>query len=359
MANLKLRDRDAIVAKEGLIFRVFGNDHPINAYICDAEYASSRIFSSKDPRAPRTGSNQLFFKFYNDEGLNLIQKKYPKYTFYYKLLQSKLIGVQTSDIFEVRKPKQKLKKIINEQPPDELIGATQIVFQKVKDTSNLKLDDFGVFGSMLHDFHHPKFSDIDLIVYGKEANQKVRNALKELYSDKSSTYSNEFKDPDVMSGKLWRFEDFSLREYIWHQKRKLIYGLFNEIKSNRIIKVEFEPVKKWNEITPNYNQNDRISSKGWVRIEARVINDSEAPFIPSIYEIEPLSVVKGSKSALEAAKIFSYMEEFRQQVKEDEIIIVEGNLEKVISNKRSFHQITLTYCPRYYEQVLKVKNAGL
>ena len=53
------------------------------------------------------------------------------------------------------------------------------------------------------------------------------------------------------------------------------------------------------------------------------------------------------------------MEEFRQQVENDEIIVVEGNLEKVISNKRSYHQITLTYCPRYYEQVLKVRNSEL
>jgi hypothetical protein len=48
------------------------------------------------------------------------------------------------------------------------------------------------------------------------------------------------------------------------------------------------------------------------------------------------------------------MEEFRLQAQKDEMICVEGNLEEVVSPKGSFHQITLTYCPRYYEQVLKV-----
>ena len=76
MANLKLRDRDAIQTAEGLIFRVFGYSHPKNAYICDAEYASSKIFQSKDPRAPRTGRSELFYKFYNDEGMKLINKNY-------------------------------------------------------------------------------------------------------------------------------------------------------------------------------------------------------------------------------------------------------------------------------------------
>ncbi|MCW3998182.1 MAG: hypothetical protein NWF10_06400, partial [Candidatus Bathyarchaeota archaeon] len=138
-----------------------------------------------------------------------------------------------------------------------------------------------------------------------------------------------------------------------------IYGLFNDTKSGRIIKAEFEPVKKWNEMAPNYEQSDRIFPKGWTRIKARVTSDSDAPFIPSIYEVEPISVIKGSKSAIEVIRVFSYMEEFRQQVRKDETIIVEGNLEEVSSNKRSFHQIALTYCPRYYEQVLKVNDLNL
>jgi hypothetical protein len=47
------------------------------------------------------------------------------------------------------------------------------------------------------------------------------------------------------------------------------------------------------------------------------------------------------------------MEEFRMQVFTDETIYVEGNLEQVIGNDSNFFQIVLTYCPRYYEQVLK------
>ena len=66
-----------IETAEGLIFRVFGYSHPQGAYICDAEYASSKIFQSKDPRAPRTGKKDLYYKFYNDEGMKLVNKKYP------------------------------------------------------------------------------------------------------------------------------------------------------------------------------------------------------------------------------------------------------------------------------------------
>jgi predicted nucleotidyltransferase len=84
--------------------------------------------------------------------------------------------------------------------------------------------------------------------------------------------------------------------------------------------------------------------------------DADGPFIPSVYGIEPLEVLGGSKKALEAVGVVSYMEEFRLQAFKDEVVIVEGNLEEVASPNGSFYQITLTYCPRYYEQMLKVAD---
>ena len=135
----------------------------------------------------------------------------------------------------------------------------------------------------------------------------------------------------------------------------MIYGLYDDRKSSgRIIKAEFEPVKAWSEIKYEYDPKARIMQKGWVKIKARVTADDDGPFIPSVYGIEPLEVLSGPKEALEATRVFSYMEEFRQQAQNDETVIVEGNLEEVQSPKGSFHQVTLTYCPRYYEQVLKV-----
>ena len=91
-----------------------------------------------------------------------------------------------------------------------------------------------------------------------------------------------------------------------------------------------------------------------MKLNARITIDADAPFIPSVYGIEPLEVLSGAKEALEAVRIISYMEEFRLQAQKDEKVVVEGNLEEVVSPTGSFHQVTLTYCPRYYEQVLKV-----
>ncbi len=355
MARLSLRDRDGILTREGLIFRVFGYSHPSNAYICNAEYASAKIFQSTDPRAPREGKTQLYYKFYNDEGMRLVTKKYPHYLVFHEMLRLKLVGVSENYILEARKPEERLATLLETVTTDRLLRAMKHVLNITLENSCLTTRNFGVFGSMLHNFYHPKYSDIDLVIYGKAENAKMRQTLEELYRRGDSGLCNEFKSDDAMKGKHWLFKNFDIKDFVWHQRRKMIYGLYDDREnSGRIIKVEFEPVKAWSEIRSEYDSQTRIEQKGWARIKARITADDKAPFIPSVYGIQPIEVLSGPKEAAEAVRVFSYMEEFRQQVRRDETVVVEGNLEKVQSATGSFHQVTLTYCPRYYDQVLKV-----
>jgi uncharacterized protein len=357
LAKLMLRDRDSVLTKDGFIFRIFGYSHPKDAFICDAEYASSKVFQSKDPRAPRTGNNQSYFKFYDDEGYKLVAKKFPQYLITHEMLGKQIVGVNEADIVEARRPQNQLKELLKTPNKDILLNATERSLKVVVEKSGVDQSDFGVFGSMLHNFHHPKYSDIDFVIYGKPENIKVQNALQKLYSDKTSGFSNEFEVENVMDGKKWRFKNFTVDEYVWHQRRKMIYGLFDDSKfSGRVIKCEFEPVKKWDEIINEYDAKARIIQKGWVKLKAKVISDDDGPFIPSMYGIQPQEVLDGSTEALEAVRVISYMEEFRSQAKKDETVIVEGNLEKIVGPAGGFMQVTLTYCPRYYEQVLKVSR---
>ena len=256
---------------------------------------------------------------------------------------------------ESRKPPERLQELLKAGPTDPLLAAMERVLGIATEKSGVSAQNFGVFGSMLHGFHHPKYSDIDFTIYGKSENAKVRKTMAQLYSDPNSGLRNEFESEDAMKGKDWRFKNFEVKDFVWHQRRKMIYGLYDDrTASGRVIKAEFEPVKAWNEIKSEYDPQTKIKQRGWAKLKARITADDEAPFIPSIYGIEPLEVLSGPKEALDAMRIFSYMEEFRQQAQKDETVIVEGNLEEVEGPKGSFWQVTLTYCPRYYEQVLKV-----
>jgi predicted nucleotidyltransferase len=349
---LKLRDRDAILTKDGIIFRVYGYIHPSGAYVCDPEYASPTVFRSTNPRARRGENEPLYYKFFADEGLKLILNKFPQYTIFYEPLQKCLVGVNEDDILEVRKPDVGLQQVLAKEPDDVLLKALQDLFTRVSSKSGLKEKDFGVFGSLLHGFYHPNFSDLDFIVYGKENMNRLCEALETLYREDPSL-RNEFDHMKAVETKDWKFVNYSLKEYLWHQRRKMIYAYFDSEDAGRVVKAEFEPVKAWTENVNVYNPFTRIFHVGWIKAVAEITDDEDAPFIPSIYQIEVKDVLDGLKVD-DITRIFSYMEEFRMQAKRGEQVLVEGNLEKVVNGTNVFHQITLSYGPRYYEQTLKV-----
>jgi predicted nucleotidyltransferase len=348
-----LRDRDAIITRENIILRVYGYFHPRNAYVCDVEYAPAAVYKSADRRAIRTKRKQVYYKFYADEGLHFVQDKHPQYTIFYEPLQQRLVGVRQELIWKTRRPEEKFRQLIKKPSKDALLEVLHNICQMITTRSTLQREDFGVFGSLLHSFYHPNFSDLDLIVYGKEKLVKLRELLEELYREKSSPLRNEFETEDAVKGKHWRFINFDPKEYVWHQRRKVIYAVFEDEKSGRAVKMEFEPVRAWEEIRNEYSSKTRVMKKGWIGTIARITGDRDAPFIPSIYQIEPIKVLKGARVE-NLQRVISYVEEFRMQAHRDEEIYVEGNLEQVTSSTKTFHQITLTYGPRYYEQVLKV-----
>jgi predicted nucleotidyltransferase len=349
---LKLRDRDAVLTGDGLIFRVYGYIHPSGAYVCDPEYASSTVFRSTNPRARRGEPEPVYYKFFADEGMKLILNKFPQYTVFYEPLQKRLVGVNEDDITEVRRPDVCLQQVLAKEPDDVLLKALHDLFSRVSSRSGLTEKDFGVFGSLLHGFYHPNFSDLDFIVYGKENMDRLCEALETLYREDPSL-RNEFDSMKAVESKDWKFLNYSLEEYVWHQRRKMIYAYFDSPDAERVVKAEFEPVKGWKEICNEYSPSTRIFHVGWIKAIVEITDDRDAPFIPSIYQIEVEDVLDGPEVD-DTKRIFSYMEEFRMQAKKGERVLVEGNLEKVVNGTDTFHQITLSYGPRYYEQTLKV-----
>ncbi|MGD8507143.1 MAG: hypothetical protein PVF15_10855 [Candidatus Bathyarchaeota archaeon] len=353
MQSLRLRDRDAIVTREGIIFRVYGNFHPSNAYICDPEYAPAEIFKSTNPKAPRTRGKQVYYKFYFDEGLRFIRAKYPQYRILHEPLEELLVGVDQHQIWKTWQPDERLQQLMQKSGKDSLHKALQTLSGLIVRYSGLSLLSFGVFGSLLHGFYHPRLSDLDFTVYGGRGRRRLCETLEAMYKEKGSPLKNEFESIETVKDKQWNFTNYNQKEYVWHQKRKIIYALFKDKLSGRTIKTEFEPVKNRNEIRNEYDSKTRILRKGWIKAIVRIADDQDAAFMPSIYQIEPNRIFQGEKVE-DIKRVISYMEEFRMQVQKDEKAYVEGNLEQVNTPEKTFHQIALTYAPRYYEQVLKI-----
>jgi predicted nucleotidyltransferase len=346
-----LRDRDGIVTREGLIFRVYGYAHPPTGYVCDVEYAPATIYHSSGTKALREGSTGRYYKFFEDRGLTFVARKYPRYQVYYRPLRRWLVGVPHRDIHEARRPGQALQRLLRREGHDELIHALKQTLHQITAISHLTLRDFGVFGSLLHDFYHPQYSDIDFTVVGKEQVLELRKVLATLYSERSGLLINEFTAPQTWSKDAWKFTNLSLSEYAWHQRRKLLYGTYVGPASTRRINVEFEPVKADGPSLNDYDANTQVHPLGWIEVRGRITEDADGDFMPAVYgfEVDDPSHPRADK----VSRIVSYVEEYRMQVRTGERVFVAGHLERVTSLRSPVHQITLSYGPRYYEQTLK------
>jgi predicted nucleotidyltransferase len=355
-----VRDRDSPVTKEGLIFRVYGYNHPARSCICDLEYAPENIYSTTDPRSVRRSSSRRYYKFYVDGGLQFVSKNYPEYQLFSSPLQRKLVGLASEQIVELRKPEEKLSSLLKQGflHEDKLMDALQDVLDMVTNHSKLHTRDFGVFGSILHDFYHPDFSDLDFIVYGRGNLKVLRETMRDLYGARNSNLVNEFDDwRKWAENRHWFFKNMSLEEFCEFCRNKLIYCVYKPNNAGRDFKVEFEPVKNWNEIDEKYDPNSRIRRVGWISAIAEIMDDSDSFFIPSEYAIELKKTIKGPES-YPVDRIVSFVEEFRGQAETGQEVIVKGNLEEVEDSKGKHYQITLTRAPDYYQQVLKPSSSS-
>jgi predicted nucleotidyltransferase len=346
---MRFRDRDAPITSDGLIFRTYGYDHPPNSCFCDLEYAPENLYKSEDPRAVRNGHSTKYYKFYFDGGLKFALRRDPPYELLNEPLGLNMVGVRDSQIFRVMRPNKRLLELL-EEDNDSLITACKEVLDLVLDSSSLKYGDFGVFGSLAHRFHNPKYSDIDLIIYGKDQLHILRETLDGLY--KNGLLKNEFEDWNPSFPPVhWNFKHYSKKQYGELQKRKRIYATYNSQSLNRIVKVEFEPVRRWNEIDNKYSSYKKITNLGRVDATGEILQDDESGFMPSIYYVY-LKEINKNIDCGNIIRVVSFVEEFRLQLQTGESVFMKGNLERIEKYDGIFYQIVLSYGEDYFDQVL-------
>jgi len=347
---MRFRDRDAPVTPEGLLFRTYGYDHPVDGCFCDLEYAPDTLYSTQDPRAVRDGGIERYLKFYFDGGMKFIWDRFPRYQLFHKPLGRYLVGVNKGQLDRVVRPDDRLQELMRIDG-DPLNNALKDLVNLILDNSDLKSLDFGVFGSIAHGFHNPLYSDIDLIIYGKKELGELRHTLYKLYDE--GALRNEFEEWSLDGPPAhWNFTRYSKEEYGFYQRRKMIYSLHDSERLNRTVKIEFEPVRRWDEIENEYGMMTSIKNLGRVEAIVEVLSDDEAGFMPSIYHVKTREISRDI-NLHDLTRIVSYVEEFRLQVTAGETTLVSGDLELVETSHEQFYQIMLSYGQNYFDQVLK------
>jgi predicted nucleotidyltransferase len=351
---MKFRDRDAPVALNGLIFRTYGYDHPRDSCFCDLEYAPETLYTSRESRALRDGLPTKHYKFYFDGGLKFALNQDPPFNLHHEALFRDLVGVREEEVSRVVRPDESLAELMK-RDGNPLQRTCVEIIDLITESSSLKVSDFGVFGSLAHGFHNPLFSDVDLVIYGVEELRELRSTLMELF--KGDSLRNEYDDWTPLDPPVhWNFKHLSKEDYGRQQRRKRIYAVYDSELLGREVKIEFEPVRRWDEIVNEYDKAISIRDLGRVEAEMEVISGDEGGFMPSVYTVR-LEEINCGIDSVDVTRVVSYVEEFRLQVEKGERVIVRGNLEEVETSNGIFHQITLSYGMEYFDQVLK--PAGL
>lgn len=331
-------DRDFFETKNEFLFCVIGNIHPPDRVISYLKYAPSSGRKRTKWRKKDTFFDRIL-PFYSAVGVSLtrdiIERYYPDYIVWDDVLGIEMIEVPMEDIRKHFLPERRVEEIL-EDPSDKLEKETAELIRVLSDESDVPSSSFGVTGSILLKIHDVVYSDIDLIVYGKENAFAVREAVKRLINDNTSFYRPSGRILEEWARELIRVHPLSLKEaMLLRGKDKWDRLFFNKRQFS------LHPVLRKDEMPEKYG--DRIyRGEGLAEIRARVKNSEYSLFMPAIYEVEDVQIMKGP-AVNDLREVASFESIYTDIATEGEWIRVFGMLERVFDRRsgEEYHRIVV------------------
>jgi len=330
----RFRDRDFLRTTEGFFFCVVGPFHPPNRVISYLKYVPTRL--GKWGRGKKRFSRAMRSYTIPDllETFKRLEKDYPHYLFYSPFYNILMTAVPLKFMARHYKPEEKLARLLESRRLDFLQKRLKRFVTSLAEKSNVSLESFGVTGSILLNIHNLRFSDLDVIVYGFKNCVAVKDALKTLYSVRTSGFR--------------RFEDDTLRTWCINKAR--LYPLtFDEAREiyNRKWNIGFfegtqfsvHPVKVEEEISEEYGEKV-YNGVGSVVLGAVVSQNSGSLYLPAVYGVKEVKILKGPQ-VRDVEEVFSYEGLYSDLAEVGETILVKGKLEQVRDKKtgRTYHRV--------------------
>ncbi len=285
-----------ITTKDGLHCQVYGNEHPVGAILVKPKYIPT----------DKTESAALQYRFISSKKMNrlnlwidkeaLIQylhqfkEAYPNYVFKSPLHdQERLFFAIPIDAIErVYYPRRGLKEIMS-MPFSALDEHLKNAYEFVQFLlqSGLEIKDLGITYSTLMGHYLSEYSDLNIVVYGKE---KFWNLMKylETASHPALRWKTEQEWLQFLENRN-RFARFGKEKALEVMKRKKSEGYFNE-KLFVIFAAEKEEETwfKWG--TEGYKQ------QGMATVVATVADNRSSVVRPGCYEVTEAQIIDGPKA---------------------------------------------------------------
>ena len=321
------RDRDFLETNEGMIFCVVGNVHPKGRVLAYLKYlindtSSNTIWSRQGVNYQRM--IQIYSAMEVKRASEYLRERHPEYVVYdtYKNIEFTEIPVDKIRIHY--KPEERLKEIINEGSKDPLEELVIDLVNKLSNETGIPISSFGVTGSILLKIHNPKFSDIDLVVYGSSNAKPIKEALLRLYDKDGSGFSRP--SGDILS--KWVNEVIAAHPFTVSEAK----ALFTKYRWNKGLyrgkPFSIHPVKVENEVFEEWEQKIH-KPLCLATMRARVLNSRDSFFMPAVYQVDDVLILDGCKPQVEIRQVVSYESLYMDIAQEGDEILVHGKLEEV------------------------------
>jgi len=326
---MKLRDKDYIETVEGLFFCVVGYLHPPDKYTAYLKYVPSKggLWGRGSARYRRV--LKRYHALQVREAMWLLEEKYPHYVHYCPVRNIRISMVPVTRIKRAFRPRERLREIAKAEERDPLEEEVLELAILIRDAAGIGLDKLGVTGSVLIGIHRPEFSDIDLVVYSREAALKVIEALRE--PPPPIKEPPEEKKSEWVSN-LTKFFGLTKRQAEEVARRRWNYKVFR----GRYFSVH--PVREDHEIAEKYGEKT-YQPLGMVEGTCTVVDASESMFLPAVYRVSDVEL-KGGKH-LDIREIVSYEGIFSSILREGEKVYFKGKLEKVRTESETYYIVTI------------------
>ncbi len=315
------RDRDFLQTREDFFFCVVGPVHPPDRVISYVKYipSESGLWGDKEKRFSRilpkyTIPNLL-------ETFKYIEQNFPNYLFHSAVDDVTMTAVPHESIKKHFEPEIKLSMLRQTSQLDSLQEKLIRFTRFLEEISGVPESQFGVTGSLLIDIHQPKFSDLDIIVYGKKNSWMLKKALAENRNSTIPMKRLEGKQLEDWCIKKSQDYPLTIKEALEIYKRKWNLGFFEQRW------VSIHPVKLDTEVKEKYGEKSYIPF-GQVTIEAVVRGNVDSLFLPAIYQIEQVKFLDGQQIC-DVTEVVSYEGLYDSLAEDGEKIQAKGKLEKI------------------------------
>jgi len=292
--SVLLRDKDFIKCND-IFFQVVGYLHPRDYVIAIPRYVKVDYATIW-----RNGSyyDRVLKEYSSSDLRKALSERFSKYLDYDTNLDSVLPLIAKKEIDKIFLSSRGFDQLSRN---DSLAKRTHEILDLLSSNTNIPRNDFGLTGTLLIGIYNTIYSDIDIVIYGRNNVEKVKNFLKErkefLIKDSSTIKGLDIKSYNIISKRKWNKCKYKGRYF------------------------SINPVLKFDEIKISYD-DIKIKNFGVIEVKVEIVEKIDPYFYPIRYK------VKAYETKYEIKELAIFENYYFDAFEEGDIIEIKAILQK-------------------------------